>query len=303
MIAVSVVIAALNASGTLGEQLDALTAQSLPHPFEILVCDNGSTDGTRQLVEHRCRIDPRIRLIDASDRPGSGHARNIGVAHAHGDILAFCDADDVVTPGWLATIVNSVQDHSVVVGRAETVTLNRPWTRVARALPEGIQQAGFLPFAGAGNLAMTRQTFNKVKGFDTDLRWLEDVDLSWRLQLAGFDLTYEPEAVVHVRLRHSIVGIFTQGAHYGYAMAQLERRYQRLNRPGWPDPTLAGRAGDTHQPSFPRRALGKLLSSPGRGGWGFVLWQLGWHLGYRGARHEPRLTHRSEPHHLVKPFR
>jgi len=282
---VSVVIAALDAAHTIGAQLDALASQTYRGDFEVLVCDNGSTDSTRELVLARHAVDPRVLLVDASNRRGSAYARNVGVSRAAADIVAFCDADDVVAPHWLEAMVASASRHAVVAGRIETTVLNPAWTRVARTLPEGIQQAGFLPFAGAGNLLVHRQVFEELHGFDTDLLWLEDVDFSWRLQLAGHDLGYAPDALVHVRLRQSITGIFTQGLHYGQAMAQLEQRY--AGEPRWnvssDDVSKASDASRRDQGML-RRALRAVVSSPGRGGCGFVLWQIGWHVGNRRIR-------------------
>ena len=99
MVAVSVVIPARNAARTLDAQLQALAAQRFPAEWEVLVSDNGSTDATRAVaVEWAGRI-PLLRVIDASARPGASAARNLGAAAAHGELLLFCDADDVVADG------------------------------------------------------------------------------------------------------------------------------------------------------------------------------------------------------------
>ena len=97
---VSVVVAALNAASTIQAQLDALSGQDYPaHLFEVLVCDNGSTDGTREIVQRHAQTDPRFRLVDASARRGSGPARNLGVARSRNNLIAFCDADDIAESG------------------------------------------------------------------------------------------------------------------------------------------------------------------------------------------------------------
>ncbi|HEY4573152.1 MAG TPA: glycosyltransferase family A protein, partial [Thermoanaerobaculia bacterium] len=100
----SVVIPCLNAAATLGVQLAALTRQSWPGGWEVIVADNGSTDGSREIVEsYRGRL-PGLALVDASDRRGQAHARNLGAAAATGDALLFCDADDEVAPGWMEAL-------------------------------------------------------------------------------------------------------------------------------------------------------------------------------------------------------
>lgn len=96
---VTVVIPAHNARTTIDEQLDALMRQTYDRPFEVLLCDNGSTDGTAAHVTTRPRCEAyELRVIDASAVPGASYARNLGAAVATGEFLAFCDADDKVSP-------------------------------------------------------------------------------------------------------------------------------------------------------------------------------------------------------------
>jgi glycosyltransferase involved in cell wall biosynthesis len=100
---ISVIIAMRDAAGTLVEQLEALTQQTYTGWWEVLLVDNGSTDAGCDLgrsYEGRLR---NLRVIDASERPGCAHARNVAAVHARGEVLAFCDADDVVSPGWLGS--------------------------------------------------------------------------------------------------------------------------------------------------------------------------------------------------------
>ena len=111
---VSVIIPAFNAEDTLALQLGALTDQAGDFTCEILVCDNGSTDGTADLVRDWERRFPIIRLIDASARRGPAAARNIGAAAARAPRLAFCDADDLIGSGWLALMRSKLDEHEFV---------------------------------------------------------------------------------------------------------------------------------------------------------------------------------------------
>src|SRR3954452_8254427 len=113
----SVGIPCLNAASTLGVQLAALTRQSWPGGWEVIVADNGSTDGSREIVEsYRGRL-PGLELVDASDRRGQAHARNAGAAAASGDAFLFGDADDEVAPGWLAALGRALAVHEFVACR------------------------------------------------------------------------------------------------------------------------------------------------------------------------------------------
>ena len=81
-----------------------------------MVADNGSEDDTRSCVERWSERDTRIHLVDASARRGAAAARNMGVRSARGSLLAFCDADDVVRPGWLASMWEALADAELVAG-------------------------------------------------------------------------------------------------------------------------------------------------------------------------------------------
>ena len=99
----SVIIPAHNAASVLGEQLEALRVQEGADPFEVLVCDNNSTDSTAQLALDEARsLD--LRVVDASGPASASHARNRGAVAAAGEILLFCDADDLVDPHWVVEL-------------------------------------------------------------------------------------------------------------------------------------------------------------------------------------------------------
>jgi len=223
----SVIIPAYNAEATLGEQLDALCAQDAPFGFEILVCDNGSTDGTASLVRSRRERMPALRLVDASGRRGPAAARNIGVSEARTTILLFCDADDVVDTSWVRVMATHVGEHAFVAGLMEHALLNprSPWTG---GWVEPTYREGFLPWlaaAGSGNMGVQAEVFASVGGFDETRPSGEDADLSWRLQLAGHEVHSAWDAVVHVRKREGLRATIRQGFAKGTAVRQLKHDY------------------------------------------------------------------------------
>ncbi|WP_337060152.1 glycosyltransferase family 2 protein [Kineococcus sp. G2] len=282
---ISVVIATYQAAHTLVEQFAALARQESRLTWEVLVCDNGSTDGTRELVEAWTGRLPRLRWVDASARRGAGAARNAGARLARGEWLVFCDADDVVAPGWLDAVARALAEHSFVAGRFGTDELNDPWTLAARSLQQqdGLQNSPFpphLPHAGAGNMGVHRSAFLAVGGFDPGALHLEDTDLSWRLQLAGHPLVFVPEAVVHVRLRSTFRNLYRQGFDYGAAEAWLEQRYRDVP----PDPADVPPPGPGGG-SGAATMLRKLAAVRDRGSLGHFLWQMGWHVGHRRKPH------------------
>ena len=95
MIFASVIVPAFNVSATLGATLTALLNQTYRH-YEIIIVDDGSIDDTPQIAAQFAR-DPRVRIIRQVNR-GLAGARNTGIAAARGDVIGFCDADDLWLP-------------------------------------------------------------------------------------------------------------------------------------------------------------------------------------------------------------
>lgn len=195
---ISVVLPARNAASTIARQLGALAEQDYQGSWEIIVVDNGSTDETRAVAEAFVDRLPRLRVLDGSGRRGSAYARMRGVAAASGCLLAFCDADDEVSPHWLSALVVALESAEVVVGRVSPASGDEGLV----ALP-GVEQPvwdapylGFLPVYDTCNLAMRTSVIERFGGFDPAFRYSSDVELAWRVQLGGLRAAPAPDAVV-----------------------------------------------------------------------------------------------------------
>lgn len=233
----SVVIPCYNAAATIGETLDALVNQTWSEPWEILVVNNRSTDNSIQIVEQYEKFASHLRSIDANDRQGQPHALNVGVQNALGEAVAFCDADDVVGEGWVAAMGNALAQHPFVAGRMETEKLNRSWVCKSRGQPQrnGLQSykyPPYLPHAGGGTIGVQRALFLAQGGFDEEtFRILHDTDFCWRLQRAGIPLHFVPEAVMHIRFRPTLRGLYRQAKGYGAENVLLYKRYRNYGMP------------------------------------------------------------------------
>jgi cellulose synthase/poly-beta-1,6-N-acetylglucosamine synthase-like glycosyltransferase len=226
---ISVVVPVLDQARELADQLDALVAQQSTVPFEVLVADNGSRDHTPHVIAERATLDGRIKGVDASARRGPSAARNTGAAGATGDALAFCDADDIVAPGWLQSLASALSDADVVAGTFDFGSLND--TSGVRTPLEYSASFGFLPAGLGANLAVRRDAFEGVGGFAEDLLAGEDIDLCWRLQLAGLVFAASPDAVVAKRERADPRARRRQLVGYGRHDAALYRRFRRHGMP------------------------------------------------------------------------
>ena len=226
---VSVVIPTYNAVATLGAQLDALDAQDYQGPVEVVVADNGSTDGLIGFLAGRRGRLP-VRRVDAGDRKGVSHARNVGTREARGDLVLICDADDVVAPGWVRALVSAARGADVAGGPLDPSLINKDgapawrFPHPADRLPVKLR---FLPYAHGCNVAVWRDVITSLGGWDESYGpGGEDVDFAWRVQLAGGRLVNVPDAVVHYRHRSSLRGLARQMAGYAEADVLLYRRFR-----------------------------------------------------------------------------
>lgn len=224
-VSVSVLIPVYNCATTIGAQLEALRAQTADFSWEIVVVDNGSTDGTQRLIERYRETIPNLTLLHVSDKKSSAYARNFGAANARGETFLFCDGDDIVAPGWLSAMKKALERHDFVVGRVEVATLNTD-------VPEKYGNNGtrdklldFLPYAIGCNLGVSRRAFESVGGLSPEYTKCMDVEFSWRLQLAGYSLHEVPEAEVYYRYRKTAWSHWKTAFAFSQAHTALYKQY------------------------------------------------------------------------------
>jgi glycosyltransferase involved in cell wall biosynthesis len=272
----SVVLPCRDAAATLKPLLEALAAQRWDGDWEVLFADNGSTDDSRAIVERfRDRL-PGLRWIDASDRRGQAHARNVGATAAGGDALLFLDCDDEPAPGWLAGMAGALASHDFVACRYDQTKLNPGWLAASRATPQAhgpdpYSYPAFLPHAGGSSLGVKRTVHEQVGGFDESMAALEDTDYCWRIQLAGTPLAAAADALVHIRMRSDLGGIFRQALFHGEWNVAIYRRYRDRGMP-----RLPLTAGLARWAKLLLTTPKLLLGRSARTGW---IQQLGWRLG------------------------
>ena len=226
----SVIIPCLNAATTIGAQLDALCRQDWSEPWEVIIADNGSVDATLSVIKEKSGGLPCLQVVDAADRRGSAHARNVGALFARGQSLAFCDADDEVGTGWLAAMGAALDQHEFVASRLDIRKLNPPWIAAGlrNAQAAGLQKVAYPPYlyhAGGSGLGIRRAIHESVGGFDSALPRLEDTDYCFRVQRAGKELHFVPDAVVHVRYSSRPAPLFRQARLWAEYNELMYRRY------------------------------------------------------------------------------
>jgi glycosyltransferase involved in cell wall biosynthesis len=228
---VSVVIPARNAAPTLDQQLDALRCQDFDQPWELIVVDNGSTDATSDIVRRWTDRLPSLRIRDCP-APGVNRARNAGIHESRAERVLLCDADDVVSPGWIRSMYSALDTWDLVGGPTETTWLNDEVAQRSRLNPvaEKLPIAfGFLPYAVGASMGFRREVFDAIGGFDEDFPLGSDeIDFCWRAQYAQFRLGFADGAVVHYRLRSSAWHLIRQSYNFARGDSQLWAKHAAL---------------------------------------------------------------------------
>ena len=216
---VTVVIAARDAADVLPVQLDALTRQTYDGPWEVVVVDDGSKDGTADVARRWVGKVPGLSVIVLRRSEGIAGARNAGARAARGDVLLFCDADDAVAPQWVASMAEASRRCDLLGGRLALDALNPPHVRArypdqfGTALLTGQR---FLPHPSGSNCGMTRDAFTRLGGFNPAHRYGgEDVDLFWRAQLLSYDLCFVSDALVQRRLPTTLAAMARRSFRLG----------------------------------------------------------------------------------------
>ncbi|ETX28224.1 glycosyltransferase family 2 protein [Roseivivax isoporae] len=205
----SVVVPCHNASRTLPETLASLAAQTFPD-WEALCVDDGSTDATRAILEAEARRDPRVRPLR---NPGKGPsaARNFGARLAQGQVLAFCDADDLWTPDKLAALDAAFADRALDGAYARIGFFDGAPDHVSTVStpPEGRLALAHLmgenPVCTMSNIAVRRCAFDAAGPFREDM--VHNEDLEWLIRLVGTGHRVEALDAVHVLYRKSPGGL------------------------------------------------------------------------------------------------
>ncbi|WP_345694228.1 glycosyltransferase [Fodinibius salicampi] len=232
----SVIVPCFNEEDNLKFQVEALLNESWDESWEVLLCDNGSTDSTVKVIKRYSRNEDKIKYVDASKKKGVSYARNRGVEEAQGELIAFIDADDIIATGWVPAIAEGIRLHSFVASkRDQFVNDNKVGNKINTKNPsKGLIQynyVDYLPFSGGCGLGIRRKIHEKIGGFDEELIYCEDTDYCWRVQLQGIPLIFWPKALVHVRTRESTMDLFRQGLNWGEYNALLYKKFKPYGIP------------------------------------------------------------------------
>ena len=230
---VSFVIPVLNGRRHLRKVLNAVARESAGRRTEIIVVDDGSTDGSEVVVESvRKRTDLPVRCV-AGPRRGAAAALNVGIRHARYSIVAQIDQDVVIGNGWLRTLLERLeQDDRVAAAQGCYVVPSGAtfWARMSgRDLDVRYMdlRRRVVDHVCTGNTVYRTAAIAQIGGFDERLGYGYDNDSSYRLADAGWTLAFCPAATADHYWREGLSGYLRQQYGVGYGRLDLVRAHPR----------------------------------------------------------------------------
>ena len=254
----SIVIPTLNEGGLLAMTTNSILGRTRYPDYEIIVVDDGSTDGSTALYEEY--PNPRIRLLRGGGL-GVANARNLGAAHADGTFVVFLDGHCTVSPNWLDGFAEALTPPGVAVAGPCFTRLEEPQPRGCGMFWSDytLDPNWFEPVDGNGPYevplttgacqAFRRQTFMALGRYESGFtRWgFEDVEICLRAWLLGYRIVVNPDVTVAHYFRESrgydvddleVTYNFLRMLHMHFAPPRIRRVLQALGENPFVPPAL-----------------------------------------------------------------
>jgi glycosyltransferase involved in cell wall biosynthesis len=242
----SVIIPVYNDPDGIRATVESFLTQSATD-IEILAVDNGSTDGTPNIIRNFAHNYGNIHFFEETEIQGSYAARNKGIQHAEGDVLAFLDADETVDEGWLDTAVEAMHEQAVdylgcnvELKLPEDTLVGRYNARTGFPVKQYLEEQHYAPTCA---LLVKREVFEDVGLFDARLISGGDREFGERVYEAGYKQGYAEDATIYHPARTTFESLAKKNFRVGRGFCQKQRYYpERYGKPGIP-PTPSGPSG------------------------------------------------------------
>ncbi|MGZ4598672.1 glycosyltransferase [Oryzihumus sp.] len=232
---VTVIVPAYNEERVLEHCVSSVLASGYDH-LEVVLVDDGSSDGTLALMRRLARTDRRVTTV-TQPNAGKGAALNRGIAVSRGEFLLCVDADGVFGPDTVTEMLRGLDDPRVgaVCGDDRPVNLNRPLTHVLAVLSHvgtGLARRALsilrcLPIV-SGNLgAFPRHVVEEIGGFREDTVG-EDLELTWRVHRAGYRVAFRPTALVYAEVPSTVRALWRQRVRWARGLLQTLRIHRGM---------------------------------------------------------------------------
>ena len=229
----SLIIPVYNRPDEVDELLQSLTQQTF-HDFEVIVVEDGSPLPCKEVVrKYQSVLDVKYF---SKPNSGPGQTRNYGAEKSVGDYLIVLDSDCILPPGYLQAVEDELQ-HNPCDAFGGPDRAHSSFTPMQKAISYAM--TSFFTTGGirggkkkldqfyprSFNMGIRRDVFIKLDGFDTSMRYGEDIDFSTRIIQGGYTTRLFPEAYVYHKRRTRLIQFFRQVEHSGEARIALTQKY------------------------------------------------------------------------------
>jgi len=234
---ISIVVPALNSEKTMENCIRSLLNQKyLKNKYEIIIIDNNSTDNTLNIIK---KFGKKIRFY-REQKKGAYYARNTGVKHAMGDIIAFTDSDCIVDRNWLFYISEAFKDNSIKLVGGDIKAIKKSSVLLRYCDMFSHSQEAFskskIPFFASGNMAVRTRDFRDVGMFNSYLKSGGDLEFCSRLIKDSSEIFYEPKVIVKHNYEETLSEFIKKQFLYGKwhkLMRQNFRLYSHVDHPNY----------------------------------------------------------------------
>ncbi len=239
--AVTVVIAALNEQKVIARTIRAVLA-SRYEPLDVIVVDDGSTDGTSAEVIDAFGENPRVRLI-RQDNHGKASALNRGIGEATGEVIIALDADTLFARKTIAQLVRHFADPIVgaVAGNVKVGNRMNPltyWQSIEYVTSQNLDRRAYAVLNSVTVVpgavgAWRREAIMVAGGYTTDTM-AEDMDLTWRIRRIGYRVETDSDAIGYTEVPDTFKTLFRQRFRWAFGTLQCLWKHRRaVGRYGW----------------------------------------------------------------------
>jgi cellulose synthase/poly-beta-1,6-N-acetylglucosamine synthase-like glycosyltransferase len=231
---VSIVVPGYNEEKVIGHCVDSILASDYPRK-EIILVDDGSTDGTLQAMQ-RYEKEPGV-VVMGKPNGGKASALNAGLARATGEVLFFVDADGVFARNTISEMLKGFDSERVgaVCGNDSPVNLDRLQTRLANLqthvgtgfVRRALAMINCLPIVSGNIGAFRRNVLDKTGPFLEGFIG-EDLELTWRVHKAGYRVAFQPWATVYAEVPSTIQGLWKQRVRWARGLLQTARIHRDM---------------------------------------------------------------------------
>jgi glycosyltransferase involved in cell wall biosynthesis len=207
---ISFVVPTYNEENNIIQLIENLNDIAKGLDYEIIICDNGSTDNTVYIAELLCQ--PVVIIV--SPYVTIGALRNLGVKKAKGDILVFLDADMRLTPQWRNNLHTDTITDNMITGSEPSIPMNPTW--IEECWYKVHENEGIANTMSTGHMIIRKSWFNTIGGFDETLEVGEDLDISIRARQKDGIIYNNPSLkAIHLGFPKTLYDFFMNQRWYG----------------------------------------------------------------------------------------